>query len=253
MLQELQNEVGALLEFRDLVMETFPHLRHKLASHSTTASLVPTPRGRAAEWEPGVRVRRRLLPKELDATSLQTRVRKSHQQQQPKSGDGSGTSSAGSSAVQDSGFGTETSSKASAASTATVTPGAAASSEEEAEDELWNLLDVIHRKGTRLRAEVAQMQLRLRDPGEDGDTDTDDHLRRERDSLRDELAAARRALKWRCRPLGALDGVVSDPTHLPRVNIDPRKVAAILREFNPVELQRHLLTTTAHNQVTMPS
>ena len=30
-LQELQNEVGALLEFRDLVIETFPNLRHKMA------------------------------------------------------------------------------------------------------------------------------------------------------------------------------------------------------------------------------
>lgn len=28
-LQELQDEVGALLEFRDLVMDTFPHLRQK--------------------------------------------------------------------------------------------------------------------------------------------------------------------------------------------------------------------------------
>lgn len=34
-LQELQNEVGALLEFRDLVIETFPNLRHKMAVTAT--------------------------------------------------------------------------------------------------------------------------------------------------------------------------------------------------------------------------
>lgn len=38
-LQELQNEVGALLEFRDLVIETFPDLKHKMASMSTTNTL----------------------------------------------------------------------------------------------------------------------------------------------------------------------------------------------------------------------
>lgn len=34
-LQELQHEVGALLEFRDLVIETFPDLKHKMASMSS--------------------------------------------------------------------------------------------------------------------------------------------------------------------------------------------------------------------------
>lgn len=37
-LQELQHEVGALLEFRDLVIETFPDLKHKMASMSATPS-----------------------------------------------------------------------------------------------------------------------------------------------------------------------------------------------------------------------
>lgn len=37
-LQELQNEVGALLEFRDLVIETFPNLRHKMAVTAATSA-----------------------------------------------------------------------------------------------------------------------------------------------------------------------------------------------------------------------
>ncbi|GLH13860.1 Uncharacterized protein GBIM_18345, partial [Gryllus bimaculatus] len=49
-------------------------------------------------------------------------------------------------------------------------------------------------------------------------------------------------------PLGALDGIVSSPQRLARGVPDARKVAAILREFNPVELQRHLLTTAAENK-----
>lgn len=51
-LQELQNEVGALLEFRDLVIETFPNLRHKMAvtagassASNGTASVLITSQG----------------------------------------------------------------------------------------------------------------------------------------------------------------------------------------------------------------
>ncbi|RZF43131.1 hypothetical protein LSTR_LSTR016910 [Laodelphax striatellus] len=53
--------------------------------------------------------------------------------------------------------------------------------------------------------------------------------------------------------VGALDGIVSSPS--PRmkgardVTPDKKKTAAILAEFNVVELQRHLLVTTFQNQV----
>lgn len=77
--QELQNEVGALLEFRDLVIETFPNLRSKMAP-STPAS------GARRDWEPGVRVRRKLAAAGGDAARAKP---------QPS--------------VQDSGFSTETS------------------------------------------------------------------------------------------------------------------------------------------------
>lgn len=52
-LQELQNEVGALLEFRDLVIETFPNLRHKMAvtvanSDATSGALEANANGNAS-------------------------------------------------------------------------------------------------------------------------------------------------------------------------------------------------------------
>lgn len=42
-LQELQNEVGALLEFRDLVIETFPDLKHKMASSGANSTITGIP------------------------------------------------------------------------------------------------------------------------------------------------------------------------------------------------------------------
>ncbi|KAK0170991.1 hypothetical protein PV328_008764 [Microctonus aethiopoides] len=167
-LQELQNEVGALLEFRDLVIETFPNLRHKMAA-STTASVacsvmssptsnshIPLPLSsspssrRISEWEPG-KVRRRVAPR--DAETLASSLPRS------RSNSHSGGSK-NSATVQDSGFSTETSSKDSA-STAIARPTSPKPTLDEAEDELWNLLDVIHRKGVRLREEVESLQDRL--------------------------------------------------------------------------------------------
>lgn len=48
-LQELQHEVGALLEFRDLVMETFPNLRSKL--HQQVASTPATMTGTSLQFK----------------------------------------------------------------------------------------------------------------------------------------------------------------------------------------------------------
>lgn len=42
-LQELQNEVGALLEFRDLVIETFPDLKSKMASSPGSSTITGLP------------------------------------------------------------------------------------------------------------------------------------------------------------------------------------------------------------------
>ncbi|XP_067215075.1 serine-rich adhesin for platelets [Linepithema humile] len=430
-LQELQNEVGALLEFRDLVIETFPNLRHKMAatasagasvmsSTCTQSSHIPLPLSspssrRIGEWEPG-KIRRRATREaggggggsgsgsggggESSSSSLPRSRSNSHS---------GGTKNNCSATVQDSGFSTETSSKDSA-STA-IAPRASSprpSALDEAEDELWNLLDVIHRKGIRLREEVECLQGRLESVTTEelastdvleavrkvaglGDADiTIGHgnivdsvelqqqdsrdpqviaLRREKEQLLDKVAeleaetissraraqelqtelAALSALKTGledrlragltesgleilapgaqrlqpiapvvCSPkntnisnikskssafasvagspgskahksrfrtrtiernvildvvgrndeprnididieasvnerrarLGALDSILVSPTRVANVkDVDSRKIAAILREHSPLELQRHLITTTVHNQV----
>lgn len=431
-LQELQNEVGALLEFRDLVIETFPNLRHKMAatasagasvmsSTCTQSSHIPLPLSspssrRISEWEPG-KIRRRVTRESSSgggsggsgsggggesSSSLPRSRSNSHS---------GGTKNNCSATVQDSGFSTETSSKDSA-STA-IAPRASSprpNTLDEAEDELWNLLDVIHRKGIRLREEVECLQGRLESVATEelvstdvleavrkitglGDTDrtigcnsnVDDGsvdlqqqdsrdpqviaLRREKEQLLDKVAeleaetissraraqelqtelAALSALKTgledrlraglienaseiltpgvqRLQPiapvisspknanvtsiksnssafvsvtgspgskahksrfrtrtieknvlldvvgcndemrnvdidveanvnerrarLGALDSILVSPTRVTHVkDVDSRKIAAILREHSPLELQRHLITTTVHNQV----
>lgn len=85
---------------------------------------------------------------------------------EPKSGEGNNGS-----AIQDSGFSTETSSSkdthsaTSTNGTTTNVIGASSSSgfhrtsSHEVEDDLWNLLDVIHRKSTRLRDEMEHLRL----------------------------------------------------------------------------------------------
>ncbi|KAG5670202.1 hypothetical protein PVAND_000480 [Polypedilum vanderplanki] len=176
-LQELQNEVGALLEFRDLVIETFPDLKHKMASSGANSTITGLQSSSSIvsrrEWEPGIRVRRKLNSNyskdgsnssgggEIIQTSssLLTRSRSnSHSgKKEPKSGEGNG------SVIQDSGFSTETTSSKeahsasstaggqsnniSSALTARLTSDSASSS---SENELWNLLDVIHRRTSRL-------------------------------------------------------------------------------------------------------
>lgn len=432
-LQELQNEVGALLEFRDLVIETFPNLRHKMAatasagasvmsSTCTQSSHIPLPLSspssrRISEWEPG-KIRRRVTREsggggsggsgsggggESSSSSLPRSRSNSHS---------GGTKNNCSATVQDSGFSTETSSKDSA-STA-IAPRANSprpNALDEAEDELWNLLDVIHRKGIRLREEVECLQGRLESVAteelvstdvleavrkitsldnvdrrigrnsnvvDDGSVDRQQQdsrdpqviaLRREREQLLDKVAeleaetissraraqelqtelAALSALKTgledrlragltenaseiltpgvqRLQPiasvisspknanvtnikskssafasvtgspgskahknrfrtrtieknvlldvighndemrnvdidvdanvnerrarLGALDSILVSPTRVTHVkDVDSKKIAAILREHSPLELQRHLITTTVHNQV----
>lgn len=140
------------------------------------------------EWEPGIRVRRKLTQKEtvvdISSSSLIRSRSNSHSgKKEPKSGEGNNGS-----VVQDSGFSTETSSSKethSASSTtgsSTVVPIAtgsnvtnsasntlathriiSTSATHDTEDELWNLLDVIHRKSTRLREEVENLQQLERD------------------------------------------------------------------------------------------
>lgn len=118
------------------------------------------------EWEPGIRVRRKLMQKENSEITTSSLIRSrsnSHSgKKEPKSGEGNG------SVVQDSGFSTETSSSKETHSASSTSGGTVHSTQtinplnrlplNDAEDELWNLLDVIHRKSTRLREEVEYLQ-----------------------------------------------------------------------------------------------
>ncbi|XP_075974937.1 javelin-like isoform X2 [Anticarsia gemmatalis] len=243
-LQELQNEVGALLEFRDLVIETFPNLRSKMAP-STPAS------GTRRDWEPGVRVRRKLAAGGGDAARAKP---------QPS--------------VQDSGFSTETSCGKDAHSSS-ASASASASRSRPLEDELWALLDVIQRKGVRLRDEVEQLRGELDDrqpvetvedsfaralsTGTCSECADTSRLRAERDALLIHAAALEASAAAAAAspvapppstPLGRLDSALDTPSRPPRVATpDSKKFAAILLESNPVELQRQLLTSTVQNQV----
>lgn len=98
------------MEFRDLVIETFPDLKHKMSSSAASSTLtgMQTSLASRREWEPGIRVRRKLTQKENSEISSSSLIRSrsnSHSgKKEPKSGEGNG------SVVQDSGFSTETSS-----------------------------------------------------------------------------------------------------------------------------------------------
>ncbi|XP_050313730.1 uncharacterized protein LOC126748503 isoform X2 [Anthonomus grandis grandis] len=325
-LQELQHEVGALLEFRDLVMETFPNLRSKLQSvNSTPATMtgqhvhhsnIPISI-RPGEWMPGVRVRKKLGISSGSKEKSQT------------------------SAVQDSGFSTEASSKETHSASSTVLPTGASNTgtgePDETEDELWNLLDIIYRKGTRLKDEVEALQGSIRERTPFGDPEANFHralfhsssddvrqLRQERDLLLDRLAemeaevlagrlhtsrlqedlesllSAKQDLEEQLKAIVTQRGEVNSRIHdlhlqfvaksaqgeeksssskdsklsssqnwtiprrrgscseldsvlgtrIPKTGVpDSRKVAAILKEYDPVVLQKHLLVSTVQNQV----
>ncbi|XP_065216017.1 uncharacterized protein jvl [Planococcus citri] len=148
-LQELQNEVGALLEFRDLVMEAFPQLRKM-----PQTVMSPT----SNKWEPGIRVKRKLgqqlRDQECLVSSLVPRYR-SNSQGKASSRSGEASGSVTSSAIQDSGFCTESNKDHSSAISSSR------SKSRETDDELFSLLDIIHSKGTRLKLEVEYLWNRL--------------------------------------------------------------------------------------------
>lgn len=333
--------MGALLEFRDLVIETFPNLRSKLASGAGGVSVGSSssgapPAGTRRDWEPGVRVRRKIPQREVDSLP---RSRSDSHSKPPTKSEGAH------SVVQDSGFSTETSSSKDTHSTAAPSTRQPAAYE----TELWQLLEVIQIRGSRLRDEVEGLKGALADrrshslnnlsddddPSEEfrrtlgsGSVDELNALRCERDQLLDRLAeletealAGRieaerlrregnarlgldhkcefdeRTLELRSRPsapgplrsplsvrrnstftpvrsdksrlaynsdsdgegdasgafdaeLGKLDKVMNTPVRNLKVKTpDSKKFAAILQENNPLELQRHLLMFTVHNQV----
>ncbi|ENN82664.1 hypothetical protein YQE_00965, partial [Dendroctonus ponderosae] len=342
-LQELQNEVGALLEFRDLVMETFPNLRSKLHQQNSANSTPATMTGKTIASHSHDTDTMFITPTFQYPSGLAI-GRQAFDGKEKKSGSESAAASS-TSAVQDSGFSTEASSKEthSASSTVPTSNSATGTSEtDETEDELWSLLDIIHRKGTRLKDEVEALQGTLRDQTPFGDPDgnfqrdlfhssADDlrQLRQERDLLLDRLAemeaevlagrlhtsrlqedlenlmSAKHDLEEQLKAIVSQRGEVNSRIHdlhlqfvaksasdeklkllsgdrkessqiqpvwttppvlsrrlscseldtvlgnqVRKVSMPNRKkIAAILREQDPVVLQKHLLVSTVQNQV----
>ncbi len=154
-LQELQNEVGALLEFRDLVMEAFPQLGQKVQNLQSQTAL-----SASSKWEPGIRVKRKLGQQLRDpdmlVPSLLPRYRSNSQGKGSRSEISGSTTS--SSAIQDSGFCTESSKDH-------LSAISSRSKSRETDDELSSLLDHIHHKGTRLKLEVEYLWSRLQREG----------------------------------------------------------------------------------------
>lgn len=151
-LQELQNEVGALLEFRDLVMEAFPQLGQKVQNMQLQNAIS------SAKWEPGIRVKRKLGQQvrgdaDMLVPSLLPRLRSNSQGKASRRGEMSGSATS-SSAIQDSGFCTESSKDH-------LSVLSSRSKSRDASDELFSLLDNIHTKGTRLKLEVEYLCSRL--------------------------------------------------------------------------------------------
>lgn len=153
-----------------MVMDSFPHLRHKQVSCSPEPSSGSQGVGSGENrWEPGVRVRRKLASSSgwiagsgggngLAPTGPRSRSN-SHGNKGPKSGEPT-TTSVGT--VQDSGFCTESKDSSSTSSRTTTTKTGCCKDE----DELWSLLEVIQDKGTKLKLEVQFLQSRLlRDDG----------------------------------------------------------------------------------------
>lgn len=195
-IQELQREVTSLLEFRDNVLHALPHL-HARAYHSLTSTHDPSSAAaQVTQPSPAPPITRgEPSPNKSSHASHHMTSAESGRQQRPissaggvttttNSGNSSSSSSTGgkslsethSSAVADSGFSTDKAGgsmgKSSSSSAGDHLSGAEehrwTSVEPElplgsAEDELWQLLDVIQRKGTRLRNELERAERVERD------------------------------------------------------------------------------------------
>lgn len=200
------------MEFRDLVMDTFPHLRHKpggLSSPEPSSGSQGVGSGES-RWEPGVRVRRKLGSSSGDrgwiaggglssgaastvaATSAGPRSRSNSHGggvgsgggcKGPKSGEPVTTSSSVGT-VQDSGFCAESSKDSSSS-------GSRGGGSKKGDDELWSLLEVIQDKGVKLKREAEFLRTRL--------LDDDERLQRRRRVGR--VAGKRARRSRRCRSL----------------------------------------------------
>ncbi|KAG7161359.1 putative GPI-anchored adhesin-like protein PGA55-like 1 [Homarus americanus] len=194
---ELQHEVTSLLEFRDNVLHAFPHLQAR-AYHSLTPTHAHDPPSSQASQPPQAipTARGEPSPSKSSAASHHVTSGDGGRQQRPisstggvtttgGSGNSSSSSSTGgkslsethsSSAVADSGFSTDKAGGSMGKSSSSSAGDHLSGVEEHrwtsvepelplgsAEDELWQLLDVIQRKGTRLRNELERAERLERD------------------------------------------------------------------------------------------
>ncbi|CAL4064904.1 unnamed protein product [Meganyctiphanes norvegica] len=200
-IQELQREVSSLLEFRDNVLHTLPHLHsraqlqdrayHSLTHDPSGGPHIPhgTPTSQA-----GTRKAAQLSPHHVTSSGEDVKQQRPNSSSttsgvatttsNSSSGNSSSSSTGGkslseahNSAVADSGFSTDKAGgsmgKSSSSSAGDHLSGVDEhqrwmSVEPEmplgsAEDELWHLLDVIQRKGTRLRHELEQAERQERE------------------------------------------------------------------------------------------
>lgn len=170
-IQELQEEVTSLLEFRENVLAALPHLHARpcpsLAPHDASTSR-PAHRAHASPSK--------AAPHVIEGGAGQQQRGGAGANSSGSSGGSKSLSEAHNSAVADSGFSTDKAGGSMGKSSSSSAAEHLSGSEDvrwtsvepdlplgSAEDELWQLLDVIQRKGTRLRHDLDHAERMERD------------------------------------------------------------------------------------------
>lgn len=188
-IQELQQEVTSLLEFREHVLEALPHLHHSRPFHSLTPAPThdPPPAPRPAPHPNTTRAESSPSKAAHAPLSGGEGARQARAISAGGGGGGGNSSSSStggkslsethsSSAVADSGFSTDKAGGSMGKSSSSSAGEHLSGADDprwtcvepdpplgSAEDELWHLLDVIQRKGTRLRHDLERAERCERD------------------------------------------------------------------------------------------
>ncbi|XP_055923003.1 uncharacterized protein LOC129953692 [Eupeodes corollae] len=165
-LQDLQIDVDALIEFRNVVIEKFPDLKSKMMSMGAAVlSKKNQFKKKKIRKKTGTSINAQknlfIYPVEVIDEAVPSFFSRSRSnsnccKKEPKSGEGSGST------VQDSGFSTETTSSKEGCSTFTSSTGLQVVNASnrlfcDSDDELLNLLDVIFRKTLKFRKKCPSM------------------------------------------------------------------------------------------------
>lgn len=150
-LEELQTEVDKLIEFRNIVIETFPDLKTKILMRSAVSSQ------RYPSNEKKLREKSYTIGEAVPPFISRSLSNSNCCKKEPKSGEGCGST------VQDSGFSTETTSSKDCYSASASSGGLQGTNNAsnhiacDTDDELLNLLDVIFRKTSRFRRKCSSL------------------------------------------------------------------------------------------------